>query len=165
MYNRGKVNFNLDFMKKIFVQIFASLLLFFSFVGVSTSIYAGIFDDDDPVVPYCKDDECWLDEGIELVKEGINDMETERPFSQYVQDIIIYLLTFISIIGVIYIIYAWFQLMIGWAWDDSEKMKKTKNIILYVLAGIVLMWLAYSIMIFIIDVLNASGGNNLNTNP
>lgn len=165
MYNRGKVNFNLDFMKKIFVQIFASLLLFFSFLGASTPIYASFFEHDDPVVPYCKDDECWLDEGIELVKEGINDMETERPFSQYVQDIIIYLLTFISIIGVIYIIYAWFQLMIGWAWDDSEKMKKTKNIILYVLAGIVLMWLAYSIMIFIIDVLNASGGNNLNTNP
>jgi len=60
MYNRGKVNFNLDFMKKIFVQIFASLLLFFSFLGASTPIYAyaGFFEYDDPVVPYCKDDEC-----------------------------------------------------------------------------------------------------------
>lgn len=51
---------------------------------------------------------------------------------------------FISIIAVIYIIYAGFQLMIGAG--DEEKMKKTRQIILYVILGIMIMWLAYPIV-------------------
>ena len=38
---------------------------------------------------------------------------------------------FISVIAVIYIIYAGFQLMIGAG--DEEKMKKTRSIIVYVI--------------------------------
>jgi type IV secretory pathway VirB2 component (pilin) len=51
---------------------------------------------------------------------------------------------FISIVAVIYIIYAGFQLMIGAG--DEEKMKKTRQIILYVILGIMIMWLAYPIV-------------------
>lgn len=69
---------------------------------------------------------------------------TDKPISQFIQDVVKYLLSFISIIGVIYIIYAGFQLMIGAG--DEEKMKKAKQIILYVVIGIVVMWLAYGIV-------------------
>lgn len=53
-------------------------------------------------------------------------------------------MTFISIIAVLYIIYAGFQILIGAG--DEEKMKKAKNIVLYVTLGIILMWLSYSIV-------------------
>lgn len=60
-----------------------------------------------------------------------------------------YFLSFVSLVAVIYIIYAGFQLMISAG--DEEKMKKTKNIILYVVAGILIMWLSYGIVKWIID--------------
>jgi type IV secretory pathway VirB2 component (pilin) len=58
----------------------------------------------------------------------------------------------VTIVGVIYIIYAGFQLMTGGG--DEEKLKKTKNIIVYVIIGIIVMWLAYPLMKFIIRLLN-----------
>ena len=64
-------------------------------------------------------------------------------------------MTFISIIAVIYIIYAGFQLMIGAG--DEEKMKKTRQIILYVVLGILIMWLAYPIVKWTIGIV-APGG-------
>jgi hypothetical protein len=51
---------------------------------------------------------------------------------------------FVSLIAVLYIIYAGFQLMIGAG--DEEKMKKTRQIILYVILGILIMWLALPIV-------------------
>jgi Type IV secretion system pilin/REJ domain len=59
---------------------------------------------------------------------------------------------FISIIAVIYIIYAGFQVMTGWG--DEEKMKKAKNIITYVIIGILIMWLAYSIVRWTTELIN-----------
>lgn len=64
-------------------------------------------------------------------------------------------MSFISIIAVIYIIYAGFQLMIGAG--DEEKMKKTRQIILYVVLGILIMWLAYPIVRWTIDLVAPSG--------
>lgn len=60
-----------------------------------------------------------------------------------------YFLGFVTVVGVIYIIYAGFQLMTGGG--DEEKVKKARQIIIYVIAGIVLMWLAYWIVAIIID--------------
>ncbi len=74
------------------------------------------------------------------------------PISEFIQKIVIYLLGFISIIAVIYIIYAGFQIMIG-GWDE-EKVKKSKNIILYVFLGMALMWFAYSIVNWAITLLD-----------
>lgn len=65
-------------------------------------------------------------------------------------------MSFISIIGVLYIIYAGFQVMIGAG--DEEKMKKAKNIILYVVIGIIIMWLAYSIVKWAIDLVSPRTG-------
>ena len=42
---------------------------------------------------------------------------------------------------------------------DEEKTKKTKNIILYVCIGIVIMWLAYSIVAFVMKTLDKTAFN------
>lgn len=135
----------------IFRYIFAGLLwalsLFFSF-----STQAGFFDTDTTGVHYCQWWECSFERWVNLLKTGINDIETGRKFSVYIQDVVIYLLTFVTIVWVIYIIYAGFQLM-TWG-GNEEKLKKTKNIIIYVIIGIILMWLAYPIMKWIIRLLN-----------
>lgn len=102
--------------------------------------------------PYCTDGTCNLEKWVKDVGWVTKDLITDRPLSAYAQDIIIYLMTFISIIAVLYIIYAGFQVLIGAG--DEEKMKKAKNIVLYVTLGIILMWLSYSIVQWIFDVIN-----------
>ena len=65
-------------------------------------------------------------------------LDLKKPFnygktvSEYIQDIVSYALTFITIIAVVYIIYAGFRLMVSTG-DDAEKVKKTKDIILYII--------------------------------
>lgn len=93
--------------------------------------------------PYCQGDSCTTERWVNDVRTLIPDL-TNRPISVYIQDIVRYLLSFISIIAVIYIIYAGFQVMTGAG--DEEKMKKARNIILYVIIGIIIMWLAYGIV-------------------
>jgi hypothetical protein len=66
---------------------------------------------------------------------------------------VIYLLGFLALISVIYIIYAGFQILIG-AGDD-EKVKKAKNIILYVGLGLIVIALAYPIVTFIFGIVNS----------
>lgn len=66
--------------------------------------------------------------------------------------IIQYLLSFISLIAVIYVLYAGFQIMIGGG--DEEKTKKAKNIIIYIVVGISIMWLAYAIVSLIIEAID-----------
>ena len=133
-------------MKKIFIAI----ILFF--VSLNSS-YAGFFEeffDATPKIQYCKDWECWINKWTESVK-WVNWIVTDRKFSQYVQDVIKYILTFVFIIAVIYIIYAWFNLLIS-AWDES-KAKNSKSIIIYVIIWIVIIYLAYSIVLWIMNVL------------
>jgi len=138
-------------MKKIL-----SIFLFFFLLLSSSISYGGFFDDfinsSTPEAYICSEWECWLDAGVELVKQGINDIEKERKLSEYIQDIIMYLLTFISIIAVIYIIYAGFNILI---WNgEEEKLKKSKTTIIYVLIGITLIWLAWPITNFMLNILN-----------
>jgi PKD repeat protein len=85
-----------------------------------------------------------LQSGVDVTGKLTNWLITQKPISEYAQDIIKYLMSFISIIAVIYIIYAGFSVMIGGG--DEEKVKKAKNIILYVVVGIIIMWLAYGIV-------------------
>jgi len=138
---------------KIFISLF---VVFFVVLFWSISVQAWFFDSFingwDPDIRYCSDGECWLQEWIDAVEGWITDLETERSASDYIQDIVRYLLTFVSIIAVLYIIYAGFQILIWW-WDE-EKMKSSKQMIIYVLLGMILMWLAWPITLFILNVLN-----------
>lgn len=135
--------------KNIFKWIFLSFLFFFSFLQVFSK--ENIFTDTWEL-PYCDNDECGYQSGLKVVKPMIDNTETNQTLSEYVQSVIVYLITFLSIIAVVYIIYAWFKIMMWW-WSE-EALKKSRTTILHVVIWIVIIWLAYSIVAFIIDILN-----------
>lgn len=140
------------------MKIFRLIFVFLCLIGLSfSSVWAGFFDefisDGTPDIRYCANGECWLEEGVEIIKGSLDGIETDRSISEYVQDVITYLLMFISIIAVIYIIYAWFQILI-WS-GDEEKLKKSRGTIIYVVIGIVVIWLAWPITRFILQVISA----------
>lgn len=140
------------------MKIFRLVFVFLCLLGLSFSwLSAGFFDsfisDGAPDVRYCADGDCGLEEGVEIIKGSLNGIETDRSASEYIQDVIQYLLMFISIIAVIYIIYAGFQILI-WS-GDEEKLKKSRATITYVIIGIVVIWLAWPITRFILQVISS----------
>lgn len=145
-------------MKSFFIRIFILLsMLGFSFASADSNIFntntsgTSIFGDNWNTNPYCSSGDCGLGEWIDAVWAGVNGIVTDKSFSQYIQDIVKFLLSFLSVIAVIYIIYAGFTLMIGWG--DEEKATNTKKIITYVIIGLVIIWLAGPITTFIFRVL------------
>ena len=117
-------------MKKILYLV----CLFFSFV-YSYTYAMNIFNDwSSNEVIYCQSwDNCSLNWWIDSIKNGgsqggINGIVVDKKLSVYVQDIIVYLMSFVTLIAVIYIIYAWFKVMTA-GWDDKaqESAKKTKK--------------------------------------
>ena len=113
------------------------------------------FSTSCPVSPYCAGGKCGIDNGVKAVEMAVDGQLSSKGISEYAQQIVTYLMGFVSLIAVIYIIYAGFQLMIGAG--DEEKMKKTRQIILYVVLGILIMWLAYPIVKWTINLI-APGG-------
>ncbi|MBW7954790.1 hypothetical protein H3C61_03175 [Candidatus Gracilibacteria bacterium] len=134
-------------MKKIFLIL---LFILSSFYLTQNTIFAGLFDDNSSII-YCRGDDCSLDEGTEVVKRGIDGIETNKDASTYIQDIVVYLLTFITIIAVLYIIYAGFKILTSAG--DEEKASGGKKIIISVALGILLMWLSFVIVRFILGVI------------
>ncbi|MDD4151183.1 MAG: hypothetical protein PHR68_01070 [Candidatus Gracilibacteria bacterium] len=142
---------------KTFIKIFFLLSFSLSTLVAQASWISDIFSDSNPETPYCQDDECSLESGITVMKAGINDIEKDRKASTYVQDIIKYVLGFVTLVGVIYIIYSGFQIMISAGAED--KVKKSKMTIFYIFMGIVLIWLAYPIVNFMMKLLNTPTTN------
>lgn len=139
-------------MKFLSSFFFILLLIWSSLISVQAWFFDNFISGGTPDVRYCGEDECcWLQCGIDEIKWWLDDIETTRSASQYIQDIVRYLLTFVSLIAVIYIIYAWFQILIWWG--DEEKMKSSKQTIIYVIIGILLMWLAWPITQFVLNIL------------
>ena len=139
------------------------LILILSFWAFSLNTNAWFFSDLlwDSEVKVDIWVDCWeewqqwcIDTWVEKVKDTVNWIETERTLSDYIQSVVAYLLTFLSIIAVLYIIYAWFRILTG-AWDE-ETLKKQKTTILYVIIWIAIIWLAYPITKFIINLFSNS---------
>ncbi len=139
-------------MKKIF-SLFIVLIISLSFFNTTFSANP-IFSNTTETNPYKQNCDGWdcLKEWLDSVNT-IEAVETERTASQYIQDIVQYLLTFLMLISVIIIIYAWFNLLI-WVWDE-EKAKKTKQIIIYAIVWLIIIFLAWPISEFIFNVLNS----------
>jgi hypothetical protein len=134
-------------MKKITFLIFA-FLAFFSFLNISN---ASIFKDSRTEIPYCDWNDCWLDKWVDYVKNsGINGIVTDWTASAYVQRIVVYILTFLKIISVIVIIYAWFNMLTA-AWDE-DKFKKSKIMVIYAVIWLLIIYLAWPITSFVINV-------------
>lgn len=109
-------------MKKIMLLV-VSILTCISYFQPSFAL--DIFTNTNEII-YCRHgDDCSLEKGTQIVKDGINDIEKNRKFSVWVQDVVKYLLTFISIIAVIYVIYAGFKVLTSAGNDDEVKKSKT----------------------------------------
>lgn len=83
-----------------------------------------------------------------MVSTNINSIETKDRFSVYIQKVIAYLLGFLALVGVIYILYAGFNVLT--AGGNEDKVKKSKSTIFHVMIGLLLIFLAYSIVTFFI---------------
>lgn len=139
---------------KLFSRILSVILLFW--VGLfGTYASAWLEDyitDGSPSVPYCQWEDCTVEKGIEETK-NISSVVTNKKASEYIQDVTAYVLWFMAIVAVIYIIYAGFNILV---WNgDEEKIKKSKSIIIYVVLGLIIMFLAYSIVAFLFDLLDS----------
>lgn len=77
---------------------------------------------------------------------------TGKGIAQAVQDLIVYLLGFLTLIAVIYIMYAGAQLLLNPA--NEESAAKTKKIIIWVVSGIVIIWFAWWIVSTVFYLLN-----------
>ena len=103
-------------------------------------------------IPYCQWSECWLEKGVEAVKD-IDAVETKRSASEWIQAVVKYILWFLMLLATLIIIYAWFVLML-WLWDE-EKAKKTKMIMMYAVIWLVIIYLAWPLTDFIFNILNS----------
>ena len=141
---------------KYILSVLSMLLVFFSFLWSAYNANS-FFDIDWDDIPYCADgDGCWLEEWIDAIKD-IDAIETEQSFSAFIQNVVEFILWFLMLIAVLIIIYAWFNLMF-WIWDE-EKAKKTKQIIIYAIIWIVIIYLAWPLSDFIFNVLDSSTTN------
>jgi PKD repeat protein/type IV secretory pathway VirB2 component (pilin) len=138
----------------LIILLLTGVVLLFGLMVTDTFASCGgsWFSNSCPVSPYCADGKCSVENGRQAVEIAVNGQITNKWITEYAQAIVTYLMGFISLVAVIYIIYAGFQLMI-WA-GDEEKMKKTRQIILYVILGILIMWLAYPIVKWTINLIN-----------
>ncbi len=146
-------------MKKIYSSLLitiVSLLSFMSSVGVVDFAEAACggwtlwFGCPTPgQIEYCQWNKCTLSGWLTATKNAVGGTFSQKTIAVYVTDVVKYFLGFVTLVGVVYIIYAWAQLM-TWGWDE-EKVKKARQIIIYVIVWILLMWIAYWIVWIILD--------------
>lgn len=99
------------------IAVVALFVVLFSFASPVSACIFCVNTDSTTSVEYCNSNDpasanyCSLDRGTQIVSGNINSIEKERPFSVWIQDVIAYLLLFLGIVGVIYIIYAGFNVL------------------------------------------------------
>lgn len=126
----------------------------FLFIAWSSELFADNWlwqysGTDDGKIYICNGSDCTFSWGIDAVKDSLNGQVSDVPFSEYIQSVIWYFLWFVSVVAVIYIIWAWFNVLTG-NWDE-EKLKSARRTIVFVALGIIIMWLAYAIVRFIMN--------------
>ncbi len=144
-------------------KFITSIAIFFALVtvtiwGVSAGFLSDLFDGDWAQPYICQNDDCGADNGIAAVSDALEWSEKNKPASQYIQDIVNYVLTFMAIVWVLYIIYAGFNILT--AAGDDEKVSNSKKTITYVVIGLLIMFLAYSIIAFIFGIFDEASTPN-----
>lgn len=61
------------------------------------------------------------------------------------------LATFLSLVAVLYALWGWFQILTAWGEDD--KVKKWKTILIQALLWLVVIWLAYSVVSWLVTLI------------
>ena len=142
-------------MKNIFILLVISFAIIFSFVSWA---YAWVLDDifdiqdeaNNPYLDICDvDDQDCLKRGVDQVRV-VEWIVTDRSASDYIQDVIVYLLGFSYFIVTVLIIYAGFLYIT--ANGDEEKTKTSRKIIMYSIFGIIIIFLAWPIARFLFEV-------------
>ncbi|MFK7780457.1 MAG: pilin [Candidatus Gracilibacteria bacterium] len=153
---------------KYLLSIVATLLIsltFFSNISDVSAWSVFLSPGGSSDVPYCNNSgDCGLGAGLKPL-EKIGLIETEQSASEFIQSIVAYILGFLMLLSVIIIIYAGVVLLTGAG--DEEKAKKTKQIILYAIFGLIIIFLAYPISKFVFTALNSGSGGQIQntTNP
>lgn len=132
-----------------FFYFISLILCFFWWLNYASS---SIFGWSDSEIPYCTWNDCWIEEWVNAIRD-VDIIEQEKKASQYIQDIVVYVLWFLAIIGTLLIIYAWFTILIS-VWDE-EKVKKSKKIIIYCILWLIIIYLAWPIIDFVFNILNS----------
>jgi len=84
---------------------------------------------------------------IEKVKTWLQGESTPWDISTTLQEILIYLLWFLGLVAVVFMCWAWFQILT--AADDEEKVKKGKKTLLFVLIGLFIIWIAWALVYWV----------------
>lgn len=142
---------------KTHITLILSLLIGTLTIALMPSVYAdwgcawnwGASCANPGQISYCSGDSCSIDKWSDAVKTATNGLFADKTIVEFITDTVLYFLGFVTLIGVIYVLYAGFQIMTGGG--DEEKMKKARQMIIYVLIGIVVMWMAYWIVTLILD--------------
>ena len=74
----------------------------------------------------------------------------EQDLADFIQDLIKWVLGFLAIIAVIIFIIAWFMIMT--AWGDEDKVKKGKTWMINAIIWIVVIFLSWSVVKWVFDV-------------
>jgi len=131
----------MNYIKKLVLSIF----LLFTISQVSAGDVIG---NNNYEMPY---NSSWYSWGLSEIKDHLDNIVVDQTLSEFIQNVVQYLLTFISIIAVVYIIYAGFRILTS-SWSD-DALKKSRTTIVYVFIWIVIIWLAWSIVLFILGIL------------
>ena len=138
---------------KYIISFVAFFLVFFSFFVDTYSSSNSLFNNTTNEIPYCNDaGECWIIEWVDSI-QNINAIETTRTASQYIQDVIRFILWFLALIATIIIIYAWFNMLTS-VWEE-DKAKKSKQMIVYAILWLILIYFAWPLIDFVVWILNA----------
>jgi len=135
-------------MKKIIIFLISFLIvLSFWFLNQTN---ASIFWGSNTKIPYCTGNECSLEKWVEYTK-WVDWVVTSWTASAYIQKIVIYVLSFLKLVSVLIIIYAGFNMLTS-SWNE-EKVKKSKTIIVFAIIWLAIIYLAWPITNFVIDLL------------
>ena len=133
------------------ILIFILSIWIFTSLWVWTTNWIGAFDDETEKPIYlCDWPKCNFEGWVELASSSVKGVVTDWTATDQIQKIIVYLLRFITLIAVIYIIYAWFRILTS-SWED-EVVKAQKKTIIYVIVWIIVIWFAWTIANFAVTI-------------
>lgn len=96
--------------------------------------------------------------GVDDIQDGLK--WTEDSADTAVQTVVGNAISFLYIVAVIYAIYGAFNILT--AWGDEEKVKKWKTIIIQALIGLIVLWLANSVVEWLVSSILTDQGQGPN---
>ncbi len=121
-----------------------------TFGGKVEDAIKDLFETSKNEIPYCTDrQDCSLQNGANIVANDVSDLVKTETATQYAQRVAKNILGVLGIVGVLFVIWAGFQILT--AGGDDDKVKAGKTIITNVAIGFVVIFLAWSVVSFVIN--------------